>query len=122
MRREPFILDRWSVIDAGRRNLFQEEAHRRTWRKQTSEIMCADDQSSDSPLVATPRPPIKGGPSLGVQQRDRDGTEAPRMAKGSPVRLEGAESWRDGTFAFKSHSLIAARLLDHGPATRPTSI
>jgi len=44
------------------------------------------------------------------------------MAKGLPVRLEGAKGWRDGTFAFNPQSLIAARLLDHDPATRPTYI
>jgi len=42
--------------------------------------------------------------------------------KGLPVRLEGAEGWRDGTFVFNPQSLIAARLLDHDPATRPTYV
>ncbi len=35
---------------------------------------------------------------------------------GAPVRLESAEGWRLGTFAFNPHSLIAARLLDRDPA------
>jgi 23S rRNA (cytosine1962-C5)-methyltransferase len=35
---------------------------------------------------------------------------------GAPVRREGVGGWRYGTFAFKPHSLIAARLLDHDPA------
>ena len=36
--------------------------------------------------------------------------------KGIPVRLEGAEGWRFGTYMFNAHSLIAARLLDRDPA------
>ncbi len=35
--------------------------------------------------------------------------------KGAPVRLEGDDKWRYGTWAFNPHSLIAARLLDHSP-------
>ena len=35
---------------------------------------------------------------------------------GAPVRLESAEGWRLGAFAFNPHSLIAARLLDRDPA------
>ena len=38
------------------------------------------------------------------------------MEPGLPVRLEGAEGWRYGTFMFNPHSLIAARLLDRDPA------
>jgi 23S rRNA (cytosine1962-C5)-methyltransferase len=34
---------------------------------------------------------------------------------GAPVRLESAEGWRYGTFAFNPHSLIAGRLLDRDP-------
>lgn len=37
------------------------------------------------------------------------------MEPGVPVRLEGAEGWRYGTFMFNPHSLIAARLLDRDP-------
>jgi 23S rRNA (cytosine1962-C5)-methyltransferase len=37
-------------------------------------------------------------------------------APGAPVRLESAEGWRYGTFAFNPHSLIAARLLDRDPS------
>lgn len=33
-----------------------------------------------------------------------------------PVRLEGEDGWRFGTFGFNPHSLIAARLLDRDPA------
>ena len=35
---------------------------------------------------------------------------------GAPVRLEGDDGWRFGTFMFNPHSLIAARLLDRDPA------
>jgi 23S rRNA (cytosine1962-C5)-methyltransferase len=34
---------------------------------------------------------------------------------GLPVRLEGDDGWRFGTFMFNPHSLIAARLLDRDP-------
>lgn len=37
------------------------------------------------------------------------------LAPGLPVRLEGDDGWRFGTFAFNPHSLIAARLLDRDP-------
>lgn len=37
------------------------------------------------------------------------------LPRGLPVRLEGAEGWRYGTFMFNAHSLIAARLLDRDP-------
>ncbi len=37
------------------------------------------------------------------------------LAPGAPVRLEGDDGWRFGTFAFNPHSLIAGRLLDHDP-------
>ena len=36
--------------------------------------------------------------------------------RGGVVRLESAEGWRFGTFAFNPHSLIAARMLDRDPA------
>jgi 23S rRNA (cytosine1962-C5)-methyltransferase len=39
-----------------------------------------------------------------------------QMAAGLPVRLEGDDGWRLGTFAFNPHSLIAARQLDRDPA------
>ena len=39
-----------------------------------------------------------------------------KWAPGAPVRLEGDDKWRYGTWAFNPHSLIAARLLDHNPA------
>ncbi|CAH2600222.1 LSU m5C1962 methyltransferase RlmI [Rhodovastum atsumiense] len=39
-----------------------------------------------------------------------------QMEPGAPVRLEGDDGWRFGTFAFNPHSLIAARLLDRDPA------
>ena len=35
---------------------------------------------------------------------------------GAPVRLEGDDGWRVGTFMFNPRSLIAARLLDRDPA------
>ena len=38
------------------------------------------------------------------------------MPPGGLVRIESAEGWRHGTFAFNPHSLIAARLLDGDPA------
>ena len=34
---------------------------------------------------------------------------------GAPVRIEGDDGWRYGTFMFNPHSLIAARLLDRAP-------
>jgi len=34
---------------------------------------------------------------------------------GAPVRIEGDNGWRYGTFMFNPHSLIAARLLDRDP-------
>jgi len=34
---------------------------------------------------------------------------------GAPVRIEGDDAWRYGTFMFNPHSLIAARLLDRDP-------
>jgi len=34
---------------------------------------------------------------------------------GPPVRIEGDDGWRYGTFMFNPHSLIAARLLDRDP-------
>jgi len=37
------------------------------------------------------------------------------LPPGIPVRLEGDDGWRFGTFAFNPHSLIAARLLDRDP-------
>lgn len=37
------------------------------------------------------------------------------MPPGAPVRLEGDDGWRFGTFMFNPHSLIAARLLDRDP-------
>ena len=40
----------------------------------------------------------------------------PGLAPGAPVRLEGDDGWRFGTFAFNPHSLIGARLLDRDPA------
>ncbi len=37
------------------------------------------------------------------------------LPPGAPVRLEGDDGWRFGTFSFNPHSLIAARLLDRDP-------
>ena len=37
------------------------------------------------------------------------------LPPGAPVRLEGDDGWRFGTFAFNPHSLIAARQLDRDP-------
>lgn len=39
-----------------------------------------------------------------------------QMEPGAPVRLEGDDGVRFGTFMFNPHSLIAARLLDRDPA------
>jgi 23S rRNA (cytosine1962-C5)-methyltransferase len=39
-----------------------------------------------------------------------------QLEPGAPVRLEGDDGWRFGTFMFNPHSLIAARLLDRDPA------
>jgi 23S rRNA (cytosine1962-C5)-methyltransferase len=38
-----------------------------------------------------------------------------QLLPGAPVRLEGDDGWRFGTFMFNPHSLIAARLLDRDP-------
>jgi 23S rRNA (cytosine1962-C5)-methyltransferase len=38
-----------------------------------------------------------------------------QMEPGLPVRLEGDDGWRFGTFMFNPHSLIGARLLDRDP-------
>jgi 23S rRNA (cytosine1962-C5)-methyltransferase len=38
-----------------------------------------------------------------------------QMAPGEPVRIEGDDGTRFGTFMFNPHSLIAARLLDRDP-------
>ncbi len=38
-----------------------------------------------------------------------------QMPAGSPVRLEGDDGWRFGTFAYNPHSLIGARKLDRDP-------
>jgi 23S rRNA (cytosine1962-C5)-methyltransferase len=37
------------------------------------------------------------------------------LPPGGPVRLEGDDGWRFGTFMFNPHSLIAARRLDRDP-------
>jgi 23S rRNA (cytosine1962-C5)-methyltransferase len=37
------------------------------------------------------------------------------LPPGLPVRLDGDDGWRFGTFMFNAHSLIAARLLDRDP-------
>ncbi|MBX9698418.1 MAG: RlmI/RlmK family 23S rRNA methyltransferase, partial [Acetobacteraceae bacterium] len=38
------------------------------------------------------------------------------LPPGTPVRLEGDDGWRHGTWQFNPHSLIAARRLDRDPA------
>jgi 23S rRNA (cytosine1962-C5)-methyltransferase len=38
-----------------------------------------------------------------------------QLPPGAPVRLEGDDGWRFGSFMFNPHSLIAARLLDCDP-------
>jgi 23S rRNA (cytosine1962-C5)-methyltransferase len=38
-----------------------------------------------------------------------------QMPSGEPVRIEGNEGARFGTFMFNPHSLIAGRLLDRDP-------
>ena len=38
-----------------------------------------------------------------------------KHSPGAPVRVEGDDGWRFGTFMFNPHSLIAARLLDRDP-------
>ncbi|HYF07797.1 MAG TPA: RlmI/RlmK family 23S rRNA methyltransferase, partial [Acetobacteraceae bacterium] len=42
--------------------------------------------------------------------------EARALPTGHPVRLEGDDGWRHGTWHFNPHSLIAARRLDADPA------
>lgn len=41
---------------------------------------------------------------------------AKALPPGTPVRLEGDDGWRHGTWQFNPHSLIAARRLDRDPA------
>ncbi len=41
---------------------------------------------------------------------------AKALPPGAPVRLEGDDGWRHGTWLFNPHSLIAARRLDRDPA------
>lgn len=41
---------------------------------------------------------------------------AKALPPGTPVRLEGDDGWRHGTWQFNPHSLIAARRLDPDPA------
>ena len=59
---------------------------------------------------------LKSGHPWAYSNEIRMPPEFRQMPAGGPVRLEGDDGWRFGTFAFNPHSLIGARLLDRNPA------
>jgi 23S rRNA (cytosine1962-C5)-methyltransferase len=58
---------------------------------------------------------LKAGHPWAYSNEIRMTPELRGLTPGLPVRLEGDDGWRGGTFAFNPHSLIAARLLDRDP-------
>ncbi len=58
---------------------------------------------------------LKAGHPWAFSNELATGPDHRAWPKGAPVRLEGDDKWRYGTWAFNPHSLIAARLLDHSP-------
>lgn len=60
---------------------------------------------------------LKSGYPWAFSNEIRMKPEYRQFEPGAPVRLEGDDGWRFGTFMFNPHSLIAARLLDRDPAT-----
>ena len=58
---------------------------------------------------------LKSGHPWAFSNEIRASPELRQMPAGGPVRLEGDDGWRFGTFAFNPHSLIGARLLDRDP-------
>jgi 23S rRNA (cytosine1962-C5)-methyltransferase len=60
---------------------------------------------------------LKSGHPWAFSNEIRMKPEHRLMEPGAPVRLEGDDGWRFGTFMFNPHSLIAARLLDRDPAS-----
>lgn len=61
---------------------------------------------------------LKGGHPWAYSNEMAMTAELRALPPGAPVRLEGDDGWRFGTFTFNPHSLIAARLLDRDPAAR----
>jgi len=59
---------------------------------------------------------LKGGHPWAFSNEITMKPEYRQLPPGAPVRLEGDDGWRFGTFMFNAHSLIAARLLDRDPA------
>ena len=60
---------------------------------------------------------LKSGHPWAFSNEIRMSPEYRALPPGLPVRLEGDDGWRFGTFMFNPHSLIAARLLDRDPGT-----
>ena len=58
---------------------------------------------------------LKSGHPWAYSNEIRMQPELRQLPPGAPVRLEGDDGWRFGTFAFNPHSLIGARLLDRDP-------
>jgi 23S rRNA (cytosine1962-C5)-methyltransferase len=58
---------------------------------------------------------LKAGHPWAYSNEIRMTPEYRQMPLGIPVRLEGDDGWRFGTWMFNAHSLIAARLLDREP-------
>jgi len=58
---------------------------------------------------------LKSGYPWAFSNEIRMAPEFRQMPAGAPVRLEGDDGWRLGTFAFNPHSLIAARQLARDP-------
>jgi 23S rRNA (cytosine1962-C5)-methyltransferase len=58
---------------------------------------------------------LKSGHPWAFSNEIRMQPEYRTLEPGAPVRLEGDDGWRFGSFMFNPHSLIAARLLDRDP-------
>lgn len=58
---------------------------------------------------------LKSGHPWAYSNEIRMQPEVRHLPAGQPVRLEGDDGWRFGSFAFNPHSLIGARLLDRDP-------
>ena len=58
---------------------------------------------------------LKSGHPWAYSNEIRMQPELRQLPAGLPVRLEGDDGWRFGTFSFNPHSLIGARRLDRDP-------